>query len=272
MRSRPCRRPRLMRQLGSCAAQHGSGPCFGRMDSRGRTWRPVGIRPSRPGHRFCTSQGGVRDGGRQSANGLLHYLCTVLPADENSAFDYPRADDLNRAISLIAAGKAVDEFHAEIFADLAVCRITLERLLQNLRGPVRFDLSEELRFALQYYKYDPKDQIDREVKIVNRPLLEFSVRSATRLMTTCLELITAANQYRATVELSRKKQQLSAVTPVEANLGEIKHATPPKKANAARARRLNGSTVPKLPRKTDLTMGRNGNSHTRRSCRKAGNT
>ena len=69
----------------------------------------------------------------QSANGLLHYLCTVLPADENSGLDYPRADDLNRAISVIAAGKAVDEFHAAIFADLAVCRITQERLLHNLR-------------------------------------------------------------------------------------------------------------------------------------------
>ena len=44
----------------------------------------------------------------QSANGLLHYLCTVLPADENSEFAFPRADDLNRAISIFAAGKAVD--------------------------------------------------------------------------------------------------------------------------------------------------------------------
>ena len=201
----------------------------------------------------------------QSAHGLLHYLCTVLPADENSGFDYPRADDLNRAISIIAAGKAVDEFHADIFADLAVCRITQERLLQNLREPVRFDLSEELRFALQYYKYNPKGQIDREVKIDNRPVLEFSVRLATRLMTTCLELIAAANQHRATVESSRKKQQLSAVTPVEASLGEMKDATPnarPKKANAARARRLNASAIPKLPRKTDSTMGRKGNGHT----------
>src|SRR5262249_9640156 len=45
----------------------------------------------------------------QFANGLLHYLCTVLPADENSAYEYPRADDLNRTISLIAVRKAVDE-------------------------------------------------------------------------------------------------------------------------------------------------------------------
>ena len=179
----------------------------------------------------------------QSANGLIHYLCAVLPADENSAFDYPRADDLNRAISIIAAGKAVDEFHANIFADLAVCRITIERLLHNLREPVRFYLPEELRFALQYYEYDPKGQIDREVKIDNRPVLEFSVKSATRLMTTCVELITAANRYRATFESSMKMQQLSAVTPVETSLGKINHATPnatPKKANAARARRLNG--------------------------------
>ena len=58
----------------------------------------------------------------QSANGLIHYLCTVLPIDENSGLDYPRADDLNRAISVIAAGKAVDEFHAAIFADVAVLR------------------------------------------------------------------------------------------------------------------------------------------------------
>ena len=153
----------------------------------------------------------------------------------------------------------------QIFADLAVCRITLERLLHNLTEPVRFYLSEELRFALQYYKYDPKDQIDREVKIDNRPVLEFSVRSATRLMATCVELIAAANRYRATVESSRKMQQLSAVTPVEASLGEIKHATPnarPKKANAARARRSNGSAVPKLPQKTDSTMARKGNGHT----------
>jgi hypothetical protein len=118
----------------------------------------------------------------QFAYGLLHYLCTVLPADENSGFDYPRADDLNRAISQIAASKAVDEFHAQMLADLAVCRITQERLLHNLRAPIRFYLSEELRFALHYYKYNPKDQIDREVKIDNRPVLEFSIRSVARLM------------------------------------------------------------------------------------------
>jgi hypothetical protein len=201
----------------------------------------------------------------QFANGLLHYLCTVLPADENSAFDFPRADDLNDAVSLIAAGKAVDGFHAEILAHLAVCRITLARLLHNLREPVRFYLPEELRFALQYYKYNPKDQIDREVKIDNRPVLEFNFRFATRLMTLSVELMDAANRHRAAVESSRTMQQLSAVTPVEASLGEIKHATPnaaPKKANAASARRLNGSAVPKLPQKPDSIAARNGNGYT----------
>ena len=201
----------------------------------------------------------------QSAHGLLHRLCAVLPVDENSALEYPRADDLNRAISIIAAGKAVDEFHADIFADLAVCRITLERLLQNLREPVRFYLSEDLRLALQYYKYDPKDKIDREVKIDNRLVLEFSIRSATKLMKTCVDLIDAANRYRATVDSSRTMQQLSAVTPVEASLGEMEDVTPnarPKKANAARARKLNGSAVPQLPQKTDSTRARNGNGHT----------
>jgi hypothetical protein len=56
----------------------------------------------------------------QFANSLLHYLCAALPFDENSAYELPRADDLNDAISRIAAGKAVDEFHAEILADLAL--------------------------------------------------------------------------------------------------------------------------------------------------------
>ena len=201
----------------------------------------------------------------RSANGLIHYLCTVLPADENSGLGFPRADDLNRAISVIAAGNAVDEFHAAIFADVAVCRITQERLLHNLSEPVRFYLPEQLRSALQYYKYDPKGQIDREVKIDNRVILEFSIRFATRLMTTCVELIDAASRYRATVESSRKVQQLSAATPVKASLGAIKHATPnarPKKANAARARRSSGSAVTKLLQKTDLTMARKGNGHT----------
>jgi hypothetical protein len=78
----------------------------------------------------------------QSANGLLHYLCTVLPADENSAYDYPRADDLNRAISLIVAGKPVDEIHAQILANATVCQITGERLLHNLRGPLKLYLSD----------------------------------------------------------------------------------------------------------------------------------
>jgi hypothetical protein len=198
----------------------------------------------------------------QFAIGLLHYLCATLPIDENSPLEFPRADDLNRAISLVAAGKAVDGFHAQIFADLAVCRITLERLLHNVRGPMKFHLSEELTFALKYYKYDPKDQIDREVKIDNRPVLEFSIRSVTRLMTTCVELTAAANRYRATFELSRAMQPLSAVTPVEASLGEVKHATPnARPKNATRARRLNGSSVSKLPQKADTTMARTGNGH-----------
>jgi hypothetical protein len=155
-------------------------------------------------------------------------------------------------------------FHAEILADVAVSRITLARLLHNLRRPLRFYLPEELRFALQYYKYNPKDQIDREVKIDNRLVLEFSIRYATRLMALSVELMDRANRYRATVESSRKMQQFFAVTSVEASLGEIKHATlkaTPKKTSAARARRLNGSAVSKLPQKTDSTA-RNGNGHT----------
>jgi hypothetical protein len=201
----------------------------------------------------------------QSASGLLHYLCAALAADENSAYGFPRADDLNRAISLIAAGKPVDEFHAEILADYAVCRIFIERHLHNVREPLRFDLSPEMKFSLQYFKYNPKDQIDREVKIDNGPVLEFNLRYAIKLMTLSNELIAKADRHRATVESSRKMQQLSAVLPVEAGLGEIKLATPngtPKKANAARARRLNGSAVPKLPQKTKTTAVRNGNGHT----------
>jgi len=202
----------------------------------------------------------------QFATGLLHYLCTALPADEYSPCEFPRADDLNHAISLIAAGKAIDEIHAQIFADSAVCRIIGERLLHNLRQqPLRFDLSPELKLSLQYYRYNPKDQIDREVKIDSRPVLEFCLRYATRLMTTSIELLAAADRHRAIVESSGKMQQLSAVTPAEAGLGEIKHTTPntaPRKAYAARARRLNGSTVPKLPQKTDSTTARNGNGHT----------
>jgi hypothetical protein len=114
---------------------------------------------------------------------------------------------------------------------------------------MRFYLPEELTFALQYYKYDPKYQIDREVKVDNRPVLEFSIRSVTRLMTTCVELTAAANRYRATFESSRAMQQLSADTPAEASLGEIKYAT-----SATRARRLNGSSVTKLLRKTDFQL------------------
>jgi hypothetical protein len=198
----------------------------------------------------------------QFANGLLHYLCAALPVDES---EFPRADDLNHAVSIIAARKAVDEVEAAIFADVAVFRITRERLLQNLRQPIRFALSPELNFALEYDKYNPKDQIDREVKIDNRPVLEFSLRYATRLMTIEIELIAAADRHRAIVESSRKDQQLSAVTPVDASLGEIKHATlkaTPKITNASPARRLNGSAVSKLPQKTDSTTARKSNGHT----------
>jgi hypothetical protein len=200
----------------------------------------------------------------QFATGLLHHLCAALPADEDSTFDYPRTDDLNHAISIIAAGKAVDEFHAQILADLAVCRITRGRLLQNMREPIRFYLPDDLRIALQYYQYNPKDQIDREVKIDNRPLLEFSVRLAIKLMTTEVELMAAADRHRAIFESSRTIQ-LSAITPVEAPLSEIKHPASnarPKKAKAARARRINGSAVTNLQQKTDSTMARNGNGHT----------
>lgn len=201
----------------------------------------------------------------QFAKGLVGYLCAALPADENSGYRYPTASDLNYAISLIAAGKAVDEIHAEILADMAVCRLTRERLLYNLREPLKFDLSDELKFALYYHKHNPKDQIDREVKIDNRPLLEFSLRYATRLMITEIELIAAADRHRAIVESYREMQELSAVTPEGANLREIKHATPKarlKKANAAPTRRLNGSVVPKLPQKIDSATARRSNGHT----------
>jgi hypothetical protein len=187
-----------------------------------------------------------------------------LPVDENSAYECPRAGDLNHAISIIAAGKPVDEIHAQIFADLAVCRITLARLMQNVREPIRFYLPEELRISVQHYQYNSKDQIDREVKIDNRPVLEFSIRWVTRLITLSVELNDAANRHRASFESSRTMQRLSAVTPAEASLGKIKlatHATP-KKANTARARALNGSAVTKLPQKIDSTMARKGNGHT----------
>jgi hypothetical protein len=201
----------------------------------------------------------------QFAKGLLHHLYAALPADECSTFDYPRADDLNHAISIIAAGKPVDEIHAQLFADLAVCRILQARLLDNLNGPLRLDLPEELKFALEHYTYNPKDQIDTEVKIGNRLVLDLSIRSVTRLITLSVALNNAANRYRASFESSRTMQRLSAVTLVEASLGEIKLATPnatPKKSNTARARGLNGSAVTKLLQKTDSTIARNGNGHT----------
>jgi hypothetical protein len=199
----------------------------------------------------------------QFAYGQLHRLCEALPVDENSPLEYPRADDLNRAISGIAAGRAVDEFHAEILTDLAVCRIIQGRLLHNLREPVRFHLSKEMMFAVEHYKYDPKDQIDKEVKIDNRPVLEFSVRSATKLMKLCVELMDAANRYRATFESSRKVQTLSAVTPGEA-IGEIKYPTSratPEKPNGAGPDRLNGSAVHQPPQKTNSTLARKTNGH-----------
>jgi hypothetical protein len=194
-------------------------------------------------------------------SGLLGYLCAALPVDENSGFGYPRADDLNHAISLIAAGKAVDESHAALLADRAVCRITRERLLHNVREPMRFDLSDDLRSAVLYYKDNPKG----EIEIDNRPVLEFNIRFATKLMALEIELIDAANRHRASVESSRKIQQLSTATPVEASFAEIKLETSsarPEKANAARARRLNGSAVHKLSQKTDSILARSGNGHT----------
>jgi len=70
---------------------------------------PARIRSSGPGYRCCLREAfGTADG--QFTKGLIGYLCTVLLTDENSGFDYPRAEDLNRAISLIAAGKPVDQF------------------------------------------------------------------------------------------------------------------------------------------------------------------
>jgi hypothetical protein len=201
----------------------------------------------------------------QSALGLLDDLCEVLPIDENSPFEFPRADDLNRAVSVIAAGKPVDEFHAAIFADVAVCRITRKRLLQNLKQPIRFDLSPEMKFSLEFHNHNPKDQIDREVKIDNRPVLEFSLRYAIKLQEKEIDLIAAAGRYRAAFESSRTIQ-LSAVTPVQASVGEIKYITAnatPKKSKVARAGRLkNGSAVTKLPQKTDSTTVRKANGHT----------
>src|SRR5262249_45063989 len=107
----------------------------------------------------------------------------------------------------------------------------------------------------QYYKYNPKGQTDREVKIDNRPFLEFCLRYATRLMKTEIELIAAADRHRATFE-SARTIQLSAIRPIAASLGEIRNTTPnttPNKAKAARARRFNGSSVSKLPQKRDST-------------------
>jgi hypothetical protein len=201
----------------------------------------------------------------QFANGLLRHLCSVLPVDENSACEFPRADDLNDAISLIAVGKAGDEIDAQIFAASAVCRITGERLLRNLGQPLKLYLPEPLRRSLEYYQHNPKDQIDRELKIDSRPFLEFSLRHAIRLITLSIELFDAADRHRMIVESSRKMQTLSLVPAVEASLGEIKHATPnrtPKKADAARARRSNGFAVPELSQKTGSTKSRNGNGYT----------
>jgi len=192
--------------------------------------------------------------------GLLGYLCAALPADENSGFGYPRADDLNHVISLIAAGKAVDEIDAAILADRAVCRITRERLLHNVREPIRFNLSDDLRFAVQYYKDNPKG----EIEIDNRRMLEFSIREAAKLMALEVALIDAANRHRAPFESSRKMQRLSAITTIEASSCEIQPATSharSEKTNGARARRLNGSAVHKPPQKTDSPPGRNDNGH-----------
>jgi hypothetical protein len=118
-----------------------------------------------------------------------------------------------------------------------------------------------LRRALEFYEHNPKDQIDREVKIDSRPVLDFSLRHGIRLIALSIELFEAADRHRLIVESQRR----FLVPAVEASLGEIKLATPkraPKRADAARARRLNGSAVPELSQETDSTKSRNGDGHT----------
>ena len=65
-----------------------------------------------------------------------------------------------------------------MLADAAVCQIILERPVRDLSGPLKFDLSDELKQSFTFYKYDPESKLDREVKMDNRPRLEFSVRNA----------------------------------------------------------------------------------------------
>jgi hypothetical protein len=199
----------------------------------------------------------------QFANGLLGYLCMVLPINEDSAFEYPSEDMLNNAVSQIAAGKPVDEFHAYIFADLAVCRLTLERLLHNLSKPLRFHLSDELMRAVRYYKYDHKGDTDREIQVDNRLLLQFSVRSASKLMTTCVELIDAANRYRATFDRLSSMQQLSSTSTREASAGNIEYETASgslMRSAMARTHNLEGNEIYKSSQAI-LRKRQNGNGH-----------
>src|SRR5262249_34191349 len=125
--------------------------------------------------------------GAQFASGVLQCLCSELPGDESSPAEFPSADDLNRAISLLAARKALDEIEAENLAEWAVCRVITERLLHNVREPLKYDLSPELKLQLLHYQHNPKG----EVKFDNGPVLEFSLRYATKLMALSLALLAA---------------------------------------------------------------------------------
>jgi len=171
------------------------------------------------------------------AEAMLEHLCGLVPIEDMSASGSWNEKELNFLVSVLKAGKPVDEFHAMLLAQAGACYVRAMRLLHIFSEPMKYDMPDELKLAIQYTKYDVKKLPKRRIEIENQSMLEFSERAATRLMRTYVELLEAATRYRAAVASMRDVQEVSTPS------GERAIAIPngaSKNPTATRPRRLNG--------------------------------
>ena len=189
-------------------------------------------------------------GDNDFAKAMLNHLCGLVPIEDMSASDSWNENELNFLISVLKAGKPVDEFHAMLLAQAGACHVRAMRLLHIFCEPMKYDMPDELKLAVQWAKYDVKKLPKRRIEIENQSMLEFSERAATRLMRTYVELLEAATRYRAAVAAMSNVQQVSTAS------GEGAIAIPngtSKNASATRPRRLNGRRQSATPCGAELT-------------------
>jgi hypothetical protein len=167
--------------------------------------------------------------------GLVYQLSEILRYDDETNFEF--------VLSFLKDAKPVDNLHATLLVQMAVCHLAMMKQSQVLLKPVSFELPADFQLAIHHAKYDTSRLDKQKIRIDDLQVRQAGERAFSRLMQTYALQLQISAAYRKSVEVSAKPQQAFAITEGQAVLtgGTVTAHVGQKTAAGRSPGKLNGS-------------------------------